>query len=310
MEELNLEKFRPKKAELTALAAESKVLKIKGVDDIEGYQAVDKARIKLMRARTSITKAGKDLREGANAFISKVLEEEKKLIAIVQPVEKELTAKTDAIDYEKEMIKRREKLPERREKIEKLNTLGKVTDALLLAMDDAEFQRFYYDRKDEHDLKVKSEAEEKQRIEEEKIREAQEKIEKERRLIAEQQSAIEAEKEALAEAKAQIEREEEERKANAEIERIRLEAEEARHKELEAAQIEKDKAQAELKKQFEADEELSRRAKMEKNATYMKWLKDNGYESSQKNNFKIEGEAHLDGTRTFTLYKKISQIII
>ena len=64
-DELNLEKFNPTKNELLALADEARKLTINGIDDKEGYLAVHQQRMKLQKARTQITKTGKEVREEA-----------------------------------------------------------------------------------------------------------------------------------------------------------------------------------------------------------------------------------------------------
>ena len=123
--------------DLQKLVDDAKALKIKGIDDTEGYEAVDKARKGLMRARTGLTKAGKDLREEANKFTKAVREQELKLIGIIEPMEKELIGKTDEIDQLRIMEKRRESLPERVEKLKEFNC--ELTEEELLAMDDLDF---------------------------------------------------------------------------------------------------------------------------------------------------------------------------
>ena len=101
MESLNIEKFSPKKAELIALADKSKGLVINGVDDKIGYSLVHDTRMELKRARVEIAKTGKNLRADALSFQKAVIEKEKELIAIIEPVEKDLELKQEAIEKRK-----------------------------------------------------------------------------------------------------------------------------------------------------------------------------------------------------------------
>ena len=90
---MQLEKFNPTTAELKQKAEECSSLIIKGVDDKEGYQAVHKARMDLVRTRREINKTGKELRAEAIAFQKAVIDKEKELIGIISPVEDDLKAK-------------------------------------------------------------------------------------------------------------------------------------------------------------------------------------------------------------------------
>ena len=51
MENINLDLFHPKKAELQKMADQYKNLDIKGLDDKEGYKLVHQAEMELKKAR-------------------------------------------------------------------------------------------------------------------------------------------------------------------------------------------------------------------------------------------------------------------
>jgi hypothetical protein len=274
MENLNLEKFSPKRAELQELSQKYLNLEIKGIDDKPGYLAVDEARKELKRKRVKITKTGKELRSEALAFQKAVIAREKELVEIIEPVELSLSEMQKKIDDEKEKIKRIELLPERKEKLEKINV--KIEDDFILLMDDGKFESFYNEKKAEY-------LEEKERL----IREQEEKMKREQEIEeAKKQARVEAEKQAEAERKRAIE--EERRKAQEEKEKIIREQEE------------KERARVEAEKQAEAERE-----RKEKNKRYTEWLEKNGYTEKNKNSFYIHNE-----NNKFILYKKVDEIII
>lgn len=68
MENLNIEKFNPTKAEIARVVEESKALVIDGPKDVAGYKKVNEARIQLKQMRVRIQKTGKELRADAVAF--------------------------------------------------------------------------------------------------------------------------------------------------------------------------------------------------------------------------------------------------
>ena len=95
MDNLSLDQFNPKEAELVTMATNYKSLTINGIDDKQGYLEVSTARKHLAKTRVQISKDGKLLREEANAFQKKVIARERELIAIIEPVELELAAKEE-----------------------------------------------------------------------------------------------------------------------------------------------------------------------------------------------------------------------
>lgn len=162
MPNLNLEEFNPTVAELTKLASESEGLTIAGLDDLEGYNRVKEARITLKNTRCEIERVGKKMRSDALAFQKAVIKKQNDLIAIIEPVEKDLERQQKMIDIEKTMAVRRKHLPE---KMARLKAIGvEVSDDLILSMDDHEFSEFLVARKAElldareAELKAKEEA--------------------------------------------------------------------------------------------------------------------------------------------------------
>ena len=117
---LNLEKFNPQKAELTALSNKYKNLKISDINDKVWYAAVDTARKELKKVRVQIQKQWKEMRDEANKFAKSVISVEKELVAIVEETEKELQEKQDYIDNLKELEKRK-----KQEEIKKQKKLEK-----------------------------------------------------------------------------------------------------------------------------------------------------------------------------------------
>lgn len=82
--------------EFTALAASSK--SITGITNEASYQECHAARMRLVKARTTTTKRGKEVREDAQTFSKSVIEQEKTLLAIIEPEEKRLQKIQDDFD--------------------------------------------------------------------------------------------------------------------------------------------------------------------------------------------------------------------
>lgn len=147
MENLNIEQFNPTLAELTWLADKYRWLKINGVDDKHWYEIVKSARLDLKEKRVAITKTGKQMREQAIVFQKAVISKEKELVAIIEEVEKDLQAQEDAVNLEKDMIKRRKDLPERVDRLIAVETEMLEND--ILRMDDKQFDLFVAQKKEE-----------------------------------------------------------------------------------------------------------------------------------------------------------------
>lgn len=213
---MDIQKFNPTVAELTALAEEAKSV------DVSDLTAVKEMRLKLRTARTTITKTGKEFRTEALAFQKAVIAKEKELLELVTPEEDRLKQIEDDAAKAIELEERQKKMPWRKEQIMLIGDgLDNPTDEELLEMDDEQFASYLNDRKvakfdaDEAEKREKEEAE---RIEKEKA----EAVEKAR--IEEQEKA---------EKRVQEEKERAEREAKEKEEREKREAEEAERKEKE-----------------------------------------------------------------------------
>ena len=75
------------------------------VKDKAGREQAHGAYMELMRARTTVEKASKEAREDATKFSKAVIEEAKRLVAIVEPEEARLKAARDVWDEEQARIK-------------------------------------------------------------------------------------------------------------------------------------------------------------------------------------------------------------
>lgn len=250
MQDLNIEKFSPKKAELMSLADTYRQLEIKGTDDKDGYAAVDAARKDLKKNRVQIQKQGKELRDEALKFQKAVIAAEKELVSLIEPVEKELAEKQEKIDQEIEKQKRLDQLPFRQEKLASIGFT--FEDATVLAMDDVQFAEFFNAK---HAEKI---AADQKKIEEEKAKLAAEaaRLEEERRL---EKVRKEAEEEAARKAKIEAEAaaaraEAALKEAQEKAEREKIEATERAEKEKQAA-VEAERKRADAEKQALIDEQ-------------------------------------------------------
>lgn len=194
--EFKPEIFDPKKEVLMEIAAE--VAKITAdpekmtKDDLE---LIKTTKNKLVKARTSIAKAGKAARDAATQYNRDVKAYENSLIAIIEPEEKRLKELSDAAEKHAIREARKETLPEYKEKLLSINgTMPKITDEELLDMDPTQFQQYYNDCREEHFNTLEQE-----RIDRE-AKEAEAK-EAEAKRIAEERAEIEREKEKLTQEK-------------------------------------------------------------------------------------------------------------
>lgn len=307
---MNIEKFSPQKAELQALSQKYISLEINGINDISGYAIVDEARKDLKRKRVAITNTGKELRQEALVFQRKVIAVENELVAIIEPVEKELKAKQETIDKEKLRIQRREILPTRVEKLAKIGVV--LEDNILLDMTAEDYDIFYNEKNAEYlaekERKLK---EEEDRINREKeIEEARKKAREE----AERQAKLEAEKKAREVKEEMIKAEQE---AKAREDRIRKEAEEAQRLAVESAKRKaEEEKQALIDAQRKVEEEAERKRKeaeekskkekeendkLEKKKKYQEFLLSNGFTEETKSEFYVQ-KTETD----IILYKKVA----
>lgn len=192
MKTLQIEQFNPTIPELTKIADKYKDLEIKGIEDVDGYNLVDKAIKELKKIKSGIKNTGKELRAEANAFRKAVIDKEKELIYIIEPTEKDLEYKKSVIEEEKEKAKRIELLPLRQFQLKEYNVV--VDDNTLLELDDYGFINFLNIKKQEYL------AEEQRKIEIEK-----EKMRREKELLEQKSKEVEIQKQQIVEEKEQIE---------------------------------------------------------------------------------------------------------
>lgn len=314
MENLNIEEFNPKKAELVALAKSCKDLVIKGVDDVEGYELVDSKRKQLKSARVEIKKTGKKMRDGAIAFQRAVIEKENEFVSIIEPLEIELENKQKAIDIEKEKIKRMELLPERKEKLSKVNV--EVTDDEILSMDDITFHTFLNEKTTEF-LAEKERLLEEERLkaEEKKRKEAEEKAEQERLLELKKQEEIKekqrqeeikkAEEKAAKDAIAYAEKEKEEAIKKEKEESLKREkAIRDEHEAEEKARIQRE-VEARIIQERKEAQDKAEQERIDKDKKWKDFLKKMGWTKETEDEFYIKGEQNKR-----IIYKKIGEIEI
>lgn len=177
--EMNLEILEPIELQLKELTKKYGELTIDGPADKVGYVAVSTARKDLGAHRVQIGKKAKGIRDEANKFSKDVIAYEKKLVAIIEPLEKEL--------HEKELrIDNINALPERIRELQAVE--HPIDEDSLLTMKATEYKSLYSKAKKEFDDRKRQEEFEKQRaeLEAERIRVAEEN--------ARQQAELEAER--------------------------------------------------------------------------------------------------------------------
>lgn len=109
---------------IAALKKEADELTITGLDDKDGYKAVHDMRMKLVRTRTAIDKVKLALTKPARDFVKKVNAYADEILNKTEPIEKSLKAKQDAIDGEKERLRKQE------EERQRQRTQARVHDLL------------------------------------------------------------------------------------------------------------------------------------------------------------------------------------
>jgi len=269
MENLNIEQFNPKVAELQTLAGKAQAV------NITDLVAVKEVRLELKNARVEITKTGKAMRDDANAFSKAVIAKEKELIALIEPEEEKLKEAEAAEKQRVEQEERKVLLPERKERLDSIGDDREALDANLLEMDGAAFETYYNQR-----LAAKNEAD---RAE----------IDRQNAEIARKQAEI-AEKE-QSEAR-EAETKEREEKARKEGEKkAKQDAKDKLQKEADKRKADEEIAQEEENARVAAEAEAKR--KLEASKRFVTWLKSNGYTEANKANFKI-----VDNGDSVTLY--------
>jgi hypothetical protein len=261
-----LARFNVTDAAIAGLRDEYMALTIKDLDDKEGFALVHTARMTIKGKRVEVTKAGKDLRAESNAYNKAVLEEEKRILGLLAPIEDHLEAEEKKITDEKERIKNEARIKEE-EKIKartaQLFELGMTWNGTLYGM--LEFALSYADMKEATDeqfdtfcekvkvsvaayMQVQLEVEKAREIEKQKLAETEAENQK---LKAEKEASEKAEQQRLADiARAQ------------ELENARTEAAaKARKEEAERVEREYEEAMAKRKAETEAAIKATEKAK-------------------------------------------------
>ena len=269
-----LQKFNITDAAIGALSQEFMSLTIKGLDDREGYKQVHDARMVIKKKRVEVTKTGKDLREDALKYQKAILGEEKRILALLAPIEDHLTEEEERIDREKKRIEEEIEEKERARiqvRIDFLFDSGcrlkngiysifdlEIPDADLRVYTDEQFESICNKVKDlvkaENDRLA--EEERKRKEENDRLAGIAAEQEAERKRIVEKQAAILFEQKKIEDEKREIEKGKLDLEHQKELERVRKETEE---------QV-KAKAEAQAKKDAEEKAERSRLDKLAEEA--------------------------------------------
>lgn len=295
MENFNLDFFNERKAKVSELATKYNDLKITKENLTEGKEAIKE----LKNERVEITKIAKETRSQALAFQKGVIQLEKDILSIIEPIEKELMNQRMIVENE-------ELLPERKKKLEEINV--DVEDSILLKMTNVEYKNFYKKEQEKY-------LDEQVRIAKEK--EAEEKRKKELE-EAKEQARIDAEKKAKAD---------EERKKIEEKEKADSDLNEERYKivdskgiveyleyhnlaflfQLSDSEFLNLVEKAEIKKKAEEEAEAEKleqeeKERAEKNNRYLAWRK--------AHNYNPKTDKITQNGNEFTLTRVISTIVI
>lgn len=153
-ESFSLEKFSPLIAELESKSSMYMSLSINWINDKENQVVVQKAKMEVVRLRTSIEKFAKEIRDPHTQFNKLVSEKEKELIAKIDPVEKHLKAEQEKVEQELKRIEEEEKEKAKKifeERIKKLSEIKCIPDNLFAIwnMTDDEFNLYYQTKSEE-----------------------------------------------------------------------------------------------------------------------------------------------------------------
>ena len=281
-----------KEETLKALAEQFQGLTVAGLEDKDGFDKLRKARITLKNERVSIKNAAEELRAPAVKWQKKVIEREKQLVTIIEPVEDELHAEEKRIDVLKEEARKQKEMLEAKILQDRLNALAQYNFAAdwveVKHMTDDQFDEMLAHAKNLHEEELKRQAELKAE-EERKRKEEEECLRLEREELTRQRAEQEAREAELqrqeqeriaAERKRQegIRKEEEERQAAIRVEREKLEAErraieEEKRKHEEAIRIEQARKEAAERAKIEEQARIKREAEEKAEAEHREMLK-------------------------------------
>jgi len=291
MKPLNLDEFNPKKAELITLSAKYKWLIIQWFDDKEWFKAVSEARKDLKATRVQLEKAWKELRAEATAFSKAVIEKQRELVWIIEPLEIELKKQEDEVLQEKERIKQEElkKAEELLQKrIDAMMRLWREVNILeLKILTDEAFDTLYQEAKKEYEEQEEKNRQEK--AEQDKIAKEQEEqrkeIEKQQADIKAAQDKIDSDNKVLQDEKDKVQREKDLETARKEWEeKAKMEAEET-------AKLNQERKEAEEKEKALEDERIEKenQVRLEKETKYKNFIKKNEwkYDKIVKEEWKV-----------------------
>lgn len=266
---MDIEKFNPTVAEITAIVETSKNVSITDFDNLEQVAEVKTAKKTLQSMRTKITDTGKTLRADAVKFQKMVIEKEKELVALITPEEERLDTFIEGIKKHELRKERLAILPVRKERLEGFENV--ITDEEIIEMDATQFEGYVN--------KIVADKNEKIRIENERIaKERQDELEKKQREIDAQNAEIKRKQEIL-EAE---ERGRQEAKEKAERDRL---------KQIEDERKAKEKADADA---------LAEKTRLERNERYQTFLARHGASPETMDDF-----YEVRTGSTITLYKLV-----
>jgi len=287
-----LELLESKRSELKELAKSSEGLKIKWVDDKDGYALVHAQEQKLVKARVYLEKTRKEYTAQFDARKKSAIELEKELVSIISPAEDALKAEKARIAELKEQArieaerKAKEKLNHRVTELARVNATHDLFD--LEMMEESDFIALLSEKEtafNAEQARIAKEAEEK------------EKYEKERAEFEAEKAKLEAEKQAMEAEKNKIAREAELKKAQEEAaEKARIETEARMKREAEEAE-----AKRIAEEKAKADQEAKERAELESQKKFIDWLAKNGVTAENKADFEVRNE---NGVKV--LWKRVS----
>lgn len=324
-----LEKFDPQIAELQKIAKGAKKITVTDFKDKVQLGAVREERINLKNLRVDIEKKGKALRDDANTFNKAVLSKQHEMLDIIVPEEKRLGELEDKAVKLVEVEKRKESLPNRKERLAEIGDSVEVKDEEILGMDDARFFAYVNERtaewnaeqvrkleeereadriKKEKELAVaeeikrldalketeRKEKEEAERVE--KARVEQEKIDAENAKIKAEQDAIQAK---IEEEQKAIEDEKREIAHQKELEAVKKKADEEAEV-LVKLKLENEKKEEEKRVALETAKKEAEEKSLAKRKEFQKFLTDHGYTDETKVDFHLSDEESK-----VTLYKKV-----
>jgi len=256
-----LAKFRRQDAAIAELAKKYGGLKIAGLNDKAGFQAVHSARMAVKNTRVAIEAKRKELKADALQYGRDVDAEAKRLTLLIEPIESHLQREEDAITAEKARLIRiaeeakQAALQKRIDAMRAVAIDGAVANPIEFGqMTEPTFQLYLAEetkRFNEHQKKLAEAAEVKRKAEEaaaaERAKQDAE-LKAERVRLDETKRQQAAEMQRLLAMREKLEREEEARRRLADLERAKIEA--------------ADKARAETEKRI-ADQAAAEKAKAE-----------------------------------------------